>query len=69
MFPELGVGVGVHALGAHGQAASEAPHLVAPTAADPAQGQPGEVWVLVPEQVADKVRGDHRLVLIHVTRR
>ncbi|GAB2487798.1 hypothetical protein GCM10026982_10320 [Nocardiopsis aegyptia] len=47
-FLELVVGVGVHALDPHSQLVPQAPQLVAPAALDLAQGQLGQVRVLVP---------------------
>ena len=62
---ELEIGVGVHALHAHGQLVPEAPHLVAPAARHLADGQPCKVRMLLPQQVADQVCGDLDLGVGH----
>jgi len=47
-----------YALHAHGQLVPETPHLVAPAAWHLADGQPREVCMLLPQQVANQFCGD-----------
>ncbi len=62
---ELQIRGGGHPLHPDRQLLPKAPHLVAPTTRHLADGQRGQVWMLVPQQIADQILADLNLRFDH----
>ena len=62
---QLRIRAGVHPLHPDRQLVPEAPHLIAPAARHPTNGQRGQVRMLVPQQVADQILADRHLGFDH----